>query len=464
MTVPSAGALVLAAGKGTRMKSETPKVLHPLLEEPILHYPLCALREAGFEKIAVVVGYGGETVAEWIGREWPDVEIVWQREQKGTGHAVQAAASWWRRFQDVLVVPGDTPLLSSATLASFADRHRGADAQGSFLSFIPPDPRGYGRVVRDMNGVRIVEEKDASGEERHIREVNSGIYLFRTSELDQVIGRLSDENAQREYYLTDVIPMLSSLGERVEVTTCHNPGELLGINTPGQLAEANALLRDRILDAWMNAGVKIADPTSTWIGPRAVLEEDVWIAPNVQIYGRCRIGRGCRIGSFSVLRDACLAENVRVEGWARISDSRIGPTASVGPFSVVRDGCELEEGVLAGRFVELKKTRLGRGAKVPHLSYLGDADVGEGTNVGAGTITCNYDGRRKNPTRIGRNCFVGSDTMLVAPVTLGDGASTGAGSVITRDVPEGALGIGRAKQRNIPDWASRRCGGEEEGR
>lgn len=449
------GALVLAAGKGTRMHSRTPKVLQPILEEPLLYYPLRALQEAGIGKIAVVVGYEGEQVEAYLKEHWPSVDVVWQRKQKGTGHAVLSAAPWWESLEKLLIIPGDAPLLSSSTLLSLVESF-GVEETGCFLSFFLEDPSGYGRVVEKERCVAIIEEKDADETVKKIHDVNSGVYLFKTKGLKEPLSCLSCDNAQGEYYLTDLVRLLSQTGGSVKVVRSERVEELLGVNTPAHLALVSGILRDRVLAAWMEKGVKCMDPGSTWVGPRVDLKDDVLIEPFVEIWGNSKIDSECRIGSFSVLRNVELARRVRIVGHVRAEDCVIAEGAEIGPFAYLRDQAIVGEGAFVGKFVEVKKSCIGPHAKVPHLSYIGDAQVGEATNIGAGTITCNYDGKRKNPTKIGKRCFIGSDTMLVAPVELGDDAATGAGSVITEDVPEGALAIARAHQRNILGWSAKR--------
>jgi bifunctional UDP-N-acetylglucosamine pyrophosphorylase/glucosamine-1-phosphate N-acetyltransferase len=448
--------LILAAGKGTRMRSKTPKVLHKIMEEPLLYYPLSELRSAGFNDISVMVGFSGTTVEEWIKNEFPDINVLWQREQLGTGHAAKLAQDWWKDYGNVVILPGDTPLIKAETIKKFIDAHIDKNNSCSFLSFDLTDPSGYGRVIRDGMSVRIVEHKDATPDERKCREVNSGMYVFSTEALSAVIDDLKCMNSQKEYYLPDAVALIEKNGGRTDAVKASDPTEFLGINDPNQLAEAAAVMKKRILDKWMGSGVRCNDPLSIWIGPRVCIGEDTEIQPNVQLWGETSIGSGCRIGSFTVLQDSVLEDNVEIIGSVRIKKSKVGESSIVGPFVFIRDGAELHQKVHVGRFVEIKKSIVRKGAKVPHLSYVGDADIGEHTNIGAGTITCNYDGEKKNFTKIGNNCFVGSDTMFVAPVNIGDNVVTAAGSVITQDIPEGALGVARAKQKNIEGWSSRR--------
>ncbi len=451
------GALILAAGKGTRMKSSLPKVMQPILEEPMLSYPLRAAHQAGYDRVAVVVGFGGDVVCSYLEREWPGVQVLWQQEQLGTGHAVMAAREWWQDLDELVILYGDMPYLTPSALEALDH----TDAEGSFLSFRAKNPQGYGRVVRGGKTVRIVEDRDATPEERSLDEVNSGIYRFPVSRLAEALENLCPANQQGEYYLTDVVHGLGAAGHWIEPMLWPEGEDLEGVNDPRQLAAATALLRDRILGRALESGVRCADPSSLWIGPDVVLESDVFLAPQVQIFGRSHIGEGSTVGSGSILRNAQVGRGCRLVSHVCLQDSTVKDGVSLGPFVVIRDGSCFETGSLAGKFVEVKKSTVGRGSKVPHLSYLGDATVGEGTNIGAGTITCNYDGVQKNPTVIGDRCFVGSDTMLVAPVRLEDEVTTGAGSVITQDVPSGALALGRARQRNVMGWSARRRVKEE---
>lgn len=451
--------LILAAGKGTRMHSDIPKILHTVLEEPLLYYTLSTAAGTGIADIGVVVGFGGGQVEYWLSSEYPNAEIIWQNEQLGTGHATGLARQWWQNYDNVMILPGDTPLITSETLKKLAERHIENNNKCSVLSFDIQNPAGYGRIIRYGSSVRIIEDKDATADEAKCCEVNSGMYIFDTKALLAVIDRLSSDNSQKEYYLPDALPLIAEKGGKVDAVKAASYEEFLGINDPKQLAEAADIMRKRILDELMLVkGVKCMDPSTTWIGPRAAVGRDVTIEPSVQIWGNSSIGTRSRIGSFSVLRNAELAEDVVISGSSRINDSTVGAGVSIGPFVFIRHNTIIDREASVGRFVEIKKSRIGERSKVPHLSYIGDAEIGKNTNIGAGTITCNYDGEKKNRTVIGDNCFVGSDTMLVAPVGLGDNSTTAAGSVITSDVPEGALGVGRAHQRNIENWKVRKSG------
>jgi bifunctional UDP-N-acetylglucosamine pyrophosphorylase/glucosamine-1-phosphate N-acetyltransferase len=428
-------AVVLAAGEGTRMRSETPKVLHPLCGRPMLLHVLDALAELPLERIVVVVGHGAERVTkvlqDQLVTEIP-VEFVEQRVQRGTGDAVSvaltsAAFDDLDTEDDVLVLPGDTPLLRAETIAQLATEHRVQDAAATVLTARLPDPTGYGRVVRDKDGrvARIVEHADAGEGERALDEVNTSIYCFRRNLLVPSLRRLRPENAQGEYYLTDAIEVLRSAGHKV-----------IGVNDRAQLAGAEAELRRRINVQWMRDGVTMVDPERTYVDATVELEPDVRILPGTILEGRTSIGTGSVIGPDCHLVDAVVGERA-VVSYAVVRDAEIGDDCSVGPFAYLRPGTRLAAGAKVGTYVEVKNAEIGEGTKVPHLSYVGDADIGAGANLGASTITANYDGVRKHRTRIGDGVHTGVHTSLVAPVEVGDGAETGAGSVVTRDVPAG---------------------------
>ena len=449
--------LILAAGKGTRMRSSTPKVLQQIMEEPIISYPLNSVKGAGFDNsdIAVMVGFGGEQVEKYVQSEFTNVNVIWQKEQLGTGHAAKLAQNWWTDYDNVMILTGDTPLITADTLIEFLSKHILSDNKCTFLSFELENPTGYGRVIHIGESVRIIEEKDADAEQKLCREVNSGMYIFNTAALAEVIDRISCNNNQKEYYLPDALPLIENDGGVINAIKTDNPQDFLGINDPMQLAEATTVMRKRILRNWMLKGVKCADPDSIWIGPKVELEEDVFIEPFVQLYGTSKIGSGTHIGSFSVLRNSSVGHNTDIIGNVRMNDSSAGDNCKVGPFVFMRNNTRLDDNALAGRYVEIKNSHISAGTKIPHLSYIGDAEIGENTNIGAGTITCNYDGHDKSPTKIGSNCLIGSDTMIVAPVVIGDKVSTAAGSVITEDIPDESLGVGRARQKNIAGWRAR---------
>ena len=458
------GVLILAAGKGTRMKSETPKVLLPLMDEPILYYPMTSTDSPDFSGRAVVVGHGSDSVAKYLHSVWPGTEVIHQKKQLGTGHAVACAREWISRFEHVMVIPGDVPLITKETFSLVNSRHIEGDEDCSFLVFEPSSPAGYGRVLDTDRGFRIVEDKDASEHEKKCGRVNGGVYAFRTSALLEQLDLLDRDNRQGEYYLTDVIHNLCSSGKKVQMIMCPDPEEMEGVNDPLQLDRVSRILRRRIIEVHMVNGVKCVDSQSVWVGPGVTIGEDVMLEPFVQIWGSSEIGSGARLGSFSIVRNSNIGENVHLLGHVVIQDSKVGEETLIGPFSFIREGSEIMDGAFVGKFVEIKNSIIGKSSKVPHLAYIGDAKVGSGTNIGAGTITCNYDGEKKNSTYIGDRCFVGSDTMLVAPVSLGDGSYTAAGSVITKDVPSGSLAVGRSRQKNLDGWVLKRKKSEEEGK
>ncbi|MBA3402775.1 MAG: bifunctional UDP-N-acetylglucosamine diphosphorylase/glucosamine-1-phosphate N-acetyltransferase GlmU [Actinobacteria bacterium] len=421
------GAVVMAAGLGTRMRSATPKHLHPLLGRRMVDWVLHTARELEADPLVVVA-------APSTADAFDGVTVAVQETPLGTGDAVRSAQSALEGVEDVLVLSGDTPLLTSALLRELLDTHRREAASATVLSFEPDDPRQYGRVVRNGSGAlaAIVEAADASPEELDIREVNSSIYVFRAECLWPVLERLTPKNAQGELYLTDTVSLLVGEGERVAVHKGGEPMETEGVNTRSELAVATAALRDRINEAHMLAGVTIVDPSTTWVDADAVLEPDAVIHPFTVVGGQSRIAAGAEVGPHAVLRDAF-----------------VGAGALVGPFCYLRPGTVLEAGAKAGTFVEIKNSLIGERTKVPHLSYIGDADVGMDSNIAAGNITANQDHTRaKTRTVIGRNVRTGVDNSFVAPVTIGDDAWIAAGSVITEDVPAGALAIARTKQLN----------------
>jgi len=457
-------AIVLAAGEGTRMRSGLPKVLHPLCGRPMLLHVMDALVALPLERIVVVVGHGAESVAktlqERLVTEMP-VEIVEQRVRLGTGDAASVALTA-KGFDDdgeddLLVVAGDTPLLRPETLAALAREHRASDAAVTLLSAVS-DPTGYGRVVRDEQGrvARIVEHADASDAERAITEWNTSIYCFRRGLLAPALRRLQPQNAQREVYLTDAIGVLRDAGHQVSALAAEDPGEPVGINDRAQLASAEAVLRRRINTAWMREGVGITDPERTYIDASVEIEPDASVLPGSILAGRTVVARGAVIGPDTQLVDCIVGEGAVVRQ-SVAEEAEIGDGATVGPFAHLRPGTRLGARARIGNFVETKNAELGDGAKANHLTYLGDVEVGERANIGAGTITANYDGKDKHRTRIGRGARIGSNTVLRAPVEVGEDAVTGAGAVVTRDVPPGATAKG------VPARVDEREPGEQEG-
>ena len=449
--------VVLAAGEGTRMKSTTPKVLHNIAGHSIIDHVLRATKPLGATELRVVVGASREAVEAHLKVTAPETKIVIQAERNGTGHAAQLALEGAPATGTVLILAGDTPLLTTTTLQEFYAMHLSLGAEASVLTSIVPDPFGYGRIVRDVTDAleKIVEERDANLAEKEIDEINTGVYLFDIAALRAALTGLKKGNAQGELYLTDVIGLIKAAGQSVVGIRSNDYTETLGINDRSQLAECSAIMRDRINDSYMRAGVTIVDPTTTWIDLGVEISPDVTIFPGCAISGSTRIASGSFIGPRTTLHNVIVDSGASVlESWA--ADSSIGPEAKVGPFSYIRPGTQLAAGTKVGAYVEIKNSTVGEGSKVPHLSYVGDATIGAGSNIGAATIFVNYDGVEKHQTIVGNDVRIGSDTMLVAPVTIGDGAYTAAGSVITEDVPAGAIGVARAKQRNVLGWVLRR--------
>ncbi len=448
-------AVVLAAGKGTRMKSDLAKVLHPLLGQPLLAYPLAACRHAGVRRLVAVVGHQAEEVQRRLGA--PDVAFALQAEQKGTGHAVLCAREALAGAAGTaLILCGDVPLIRPETLTRLAEAHRAAGALVTVLSMTPADPGGYGRLVRDEQGrlARIVEHRDATAAERAVTEVNTGTYAVELPWLWSALEGVGTANDQGEYYLTDIVAAAAREG-RAASLLLPDPDEVMGINSRSHLAEAGAALRARINRGWMEAGVTLEDPGSTWIEPGVALEPEVTLGPGVRLEGATRVAGGARIDQGAIVTDSAIGPGAHVKPYCVLAEATLGPGTQVGPFAHLRPGAVLAEKARVGNFVEMKKSVLGRGSKANHLTYLGDATVGEGANIGAGTITCNYDGVRKHQTAIGDGAFIGSNTSLVAPVAVGSGATVAAGSTVTQDVPPGALGVARGKQRNIDRWKER---------
>jgi len=454
--------IVLAAGEGTRMRSATPKVLHAIAGRSLIGHVLEAASAVDPSHVVVVIGHARDQVLAHLEEVAPWVDTVVQEEQRGTGHAVRIALAALASAQalaaaPVIVLSGDTPLLTGATVRELVEAHLDAGAAATLLTAVLADPTGYGRVVRAADGSveSIVEHRDASDEVLSISEINAGMYAFDPSRLAPALDRLTTANDQGEEYLTDVVGLMRADGYPVAGLVVEDSHEILGVNDRVQLAEAAGLMRDRINERWMREGVSMLDPESTWIDVDVDLASDVTILPQTSLLGPTSIATGARIGPGTTLTSCEVGEGATlIHTWAELAVIEAG--ASVGPFTYLRPGARLGPRARAGAFVEMKNASLGEGAKVPHLSYVGDAEVGEGTNIGAATIFVNYDGQAKHRTVIGRHARIGSDTMLVAPVTVGDGAYTAAGSVITEDVPAGAMAVGRAQQRNIPGWVQRK--------
>lgn len=456
-------AVVLAAGKGTRMKSEKPKVLHIVAGKPMLFYPVNLLKNSGAGKIVLVVGFGSEAVVEAF-RDY-GLSFVTQEEQLGTGHAVSCALKELRGFDgDVLVLSGDVPLIKEETVKALLDLHRKGKAKTaiSIVTTVEENPKGYGRIVRDAEGeiTRIVEEKDCSPLQRKIQEVNTGIYLFSASFLNDNIKKLGKENAQGEYYLPDLVHLAVEQGLRVDSITIPDSTEVMGVNNRVELARAGEHMRGRINEALMVSGVTIIDPQSTYVDFGATVGVDTVIYPGVRLSGTTAIGKKCVIEEGSVITSSKVGDGSTIKSYSVIEDSEVGKENAVGPFARLRPGTVLADKVRIGNFVEVKKSTLGKGSKANHLTYLGDSVIGEGVNIGAGTITCNYDGTNKSVTKIEDGAFIGSDSQLVAPVTVGKGAYVGSGTTVTKDVPAGSLVITRSPEKVIEGWSARKLKGK----
>jgi bifunctional UDP-N-acetylglucosamine pyrophosphorylase/glucosamine-1-phosphate N-acetyltransferase len=446
--------VILAAGEGKRMRSRQPKVLHELCGRPLITYPLRLARALG-DRIVLVVGPEAETIATIVG---DGVAIVEQRERLGTGHAVlQARVECQSAAGPILVLPGDMPLLSVETIERLVGHHTSTGAAATILTAVVDRPHGYGRVLRQGGRVkRIVEDRDATDDEKRVAEINTSVYCFDGGRLWRALDQVKPDNDQGEYYLTDVIGLLNRAGGRVEAVSVTDPDEAHGVNDRRQLAAVAAIQRRRIVDRHMLAGVTILDPATTYIDETVTIGADTVIYPNVVIDVASEIGGDCVIGLGSHIRASRLGDGVTVKPYCVLTEAVVEHGADLGPFCHLRPKAHIGAKAKVGNFVEVKKSKIGRGSKAPHLSYIGDTTVGDHVNIGAGTITCNYDGVAKHPTTIGAGSFVGSNTTLVAPVVVGEGAYVGAGSTITKDVPPGALAVGRAHQIVKEGWAERR--------
>lgn len=454
--------VILAAGKGTRLKSRLPKVLHEIAGKPLLaHVVAAASQVVAPQNIFAIIGHEAERVRAAMAAT--GINFVLQREQRGTGHALMEAQAALQAFDYVLVLSGDVPLIRSETITQLRDFHIAMGAAMTMLTAEPADPTGYGRVFRKMsNGKatdsveRIVEQKSLQGSEGEQREINSGIYAFAVQPLYTHILELGTENAHQEYYLTDMASLLNKAGEKVLALRAPDSSEVLGVNTRAELAELDAKLRDKKARELMLAGTTIFRPETCDIDADVEVGTDTVIEPFVQIIGKTKIGDNCRIRSYSVITNCAIGDGVLIRPGCILEDSIVRNGAQLGPYSHLRPGSDIGEGAHVGNFVETKKTRLGKGSKANHLSYLGDSEIGDGVNIGAGTITCNYDGVNKHATVIDDDAFIGSDTTLVAPVHIGRGAYVGAASCITEDVPDDALAVGRGRQVNKEGWAAER--------
>ena len=453
------GIVIMAAGKGTRLKSKRAKVLHEIGGRPLLRHVIDAAAQVVPPRdILVVVGHQAEAVQSAVGAT--GVRFVLQAKQRGTGHALQCAETETRDYGELIVLSGDVPLLRSETILALRDFHLRQRAAMTILTAAPANPFGYGRVLRrkpDSPEVQaIIEQKALEAGQESLREINSGIYAFQREKLYSHIGRLRSKNAHKELYLTDMAQILSKAGDRVVAVEAPNPVEVLGANTIAEMMDLDREMRLATARRLMDSGVVIQRPDTVIIDTGVEVGADTVIEPFVQLLGTTRIGSDCRIRSGSVLEHATVADQVLIQHSCVVTESQIDKGARIGPMAHVRPGCHIGEGAHIGNFVEAKKTRLGAGSKANHLTYLGDAEVGIGVNIGAGTITCNYDGVDKHRTLIGDRVFIGSDSALVAPVVIGEGAYVAAGSIITDNVPADALALGRARQVNKLGWAKNR--------
>lgn len=450
---------MLAAGKGTRLRSGTIKLLHAVAGRPMAAWVLDSAAALKPAQIFTVVGYQADRVKAALAES--GCSFVLQKEQRGTGHAVlQAARALGRQPGPLLILNGDVPTLCSATLRKLVEIHDKKSVALTLLTADLADPSGYGRILRNARGVieRIVEQSDASPEQRRIREINAGVYVAEPDALMRILRKLRPDNDQGEYYITDAVQHLLAAGQPVAAVKHADAGEVLGVNTRRELAQASRTIYARSAEELQNRGVTLLDADHTWIDPRATIGRDTVIYPGVIVEGACSIGSGCVIRPGCRIVDSKIGAGSEIKDYSLLFGSRVARNVSVGPFAHLRPGSILDDDSRVGNFVELKKTRLGRGSKANHLSYLGDATIGADCNIGAGTITCNYDGTRKHPTELARGVFIGSDTQLIAPVKVGKGAYVAAGTTVTKNVPAGALAIGRGRQKNVEGWVAERTG------
>lgn len=447
--------IILAAGKGTRMKSALPKVLHKVAGAPMLKHVLAAAKSAGAQRNIVITGFGADEVEQALAGE---AEFVRQAEQLGTGHAVRQAESTLPGVQGTaLILCGDTPLLTGDVLRNLLAEHEKTGAKATVLTAVLSDSTGYGRIVRQADGsvAKIVEEKDCTPAERQIKEVNSGIYCFALPELFAALAQVTNDNAQGEYYLPDVLDILRRQGEKISATAVADPKMILGINSRRQLAVAEKILRERKNNELMDAGVTIMDPATTFIDSTVQIGRDTIVYPFTWIEGDTVIGENCEVGPGARLQNVTLADGVKGQFYYA-HDAIIDADVNLGQYVHIRPDTHLMSGVKIGNFVEVKNSVVGKNTKLPHLSYIGDSDIGSGVNMGCGTITVNYDGKKKFRTIVGNNAFIGCNSNLVAPVTVEDNAYVGAGSTITKDVPHDNLAIARSRQTNYDNWADKR--------
>jgi bifunctional UDP-N-acetylglucosamine pyrophosphorylase / glucosamine-1-phosphate N-acetyltransferase len=463
---PVAAVVILAAGEGKRMKSSRSKLLHEIAGHSMLSYAVAAATEVQPAHVVVVVGHFRDQVEEHLAEIAPHVLIAVQEEQLGTGHAVQVALGQLADLDgDVIVTLGDVPMLASETLTALLEEHRACQAVATVLTAQVPDPTGYGRILRDVDGMvsGIVEHRDADEVQRQIAEINSGIFVFDAATLRAALGEIAPTNDQGELYLTDVLTVVRQAGKPVGALLIDDPWQTEGVNDRIQLSRMNAEVNRRIVERWMREGVTVVDPATTWVHASVDLAPDVIVLPGTSLEGATSVAAGAKIGPETTLIDVEVGENAVVTR-TQASLSVIGPGANVGPFAYLRPGTMLGAGGKIGTFVEAKNARIGPGAKAPHLSYLGDAVIGEGANIGAGVIFANYDGVRKSTSTVGAYAFVGSNSVLAAPVEVADGSYVAAGSTITGDVAPGDLAVSRSRQRNVPGWVARKRAGTKTAR
>lgn len=445
--------IILAAGMGKRMKSDIPKALHPVLGRPMLSYVLDAVEELTPKKTVVVVGHGSEEVKKVSSSK--KIVYVNQSRQLGTGHAANCASDALKNFKgNILILNGDYPLITARSLKKFINSHDKKKADISILTAIVDDPTGYGRIKRDDNHnvMAIVEQKDANSEEKYIDEINSGTYCVKSTFIWKALNKVNTKNSQKEYYLTDIVEQANKNSLNINGNMVSDSEEVMGVNDRSELSYVESLLKWRTNEKLMHSGVTFIDPETTYVSPRVKIGHDTTIYPNTHIYGNTQIGRNCVIGPSTWIEDSKLGNGITIKSSCYISSAAIKNEVTIGPFAHIRPEAEIMDGAKIGNFVEIKKSKIGQGSKVPHLSYVGDATLGRGVNIGAGSITCNYDGFSKHNTILEDDVFIGSDTMLVAPIKVGKGSTTGAGSTITKDVPRDSLALGRARQTVIKDW------------
>lgn len=451
-----AKAVILAAGQGTRMKSNTSKVLHKVLGKSLVEYPIEAANAIGIKDICLIVGHKAEEVQKTLK---DSVMYALQKEQLGTGHAVIQALDFIKDADEVLILCGDTPLITKETLEAMLNDHRKNQNAITVLSTFIDDPTGYGRIVRSADGqfLRIVEQKDATEEEKQIKEVNGGIYAFNGALLKEALSKLSNNNVQGEYYLTDTIEILLKQGEKVAAYATLASEDILGVNSRVQLAQVTQILKQRINQKHMENGVTLIDPENTYIESTVSISKDTIIEPGCMISGKTTIGEKCRIGYHTKLTNMTIQNEVEID-ISVLTDSFVDERTHVGPFAYVRPNSHIGKEIKVGDFVEIKNATIGNETKISHLTYIGDADVGENVNFGCGTVVVNYDGKQKHRSKIGNHAFIGCNTNLVSPVVVEDNAYTAAGSTITKNVPENSLGIARTRQENHKDWVLKRSG------